>query len=165
MKQKILALSMGILTMLAMSMATLSDPVSVTTTVSGYMTATFNYDTVAYSSQSAGASDVVAPGQADGNYNVTIDTNNNYKVSASGTQFSDGGGHTFAVSNLKMHGNTTADGLSVDLATVLSGAPQVIATGFTPSDTDNYNGFWLSIPGTQFGAPYTSTLTVTYAAV
>lgn len=74
----------------------LADNISVTTTVSSYLTATFNYNTVPFSTLSANTHDNAAPNQLTGAYNVTIDTNKNFKVSALGTSvFEDGAGHSF----------------------------------------------------------------------
>jgi hypothetical protein len=168
MKKEILAFALAIMTsfgMLGMMPTTTADDVTVTASVSCYKTMTFNYNAVAYGSQSAGAENVAAPNQADQVYNVTADTNCNYKVSASGTDFSDGGGHTFAVSNLRMDTATTGGGLALGDSKALSGSPQDIDTGYTPSDTLNVHGYWLSIPADQFGASYSSTVSITYANV
>jgi hypothetical protein len=164
MKNKI-ALLMGLMTVFGLLPAAMSSDVTVSADVSCYKTMTFNYASVSYGPVSTGDTDVPAPDQLSGVYNVTADTNCNYAVSASGTNFNDGGGHSFDISNLKMDAVNDSSGLVVGAASVLSGSPSVIETGFTPSDTVNYHGFWLSIPASQFGAPYSSTVTITYANV
>jgi hypothetical protein len=164
MNKKLLALALGLLTLGMMSGVVLSDDVSVTTDVSPYITATFNYDTVAYETLSAGTHDTAAPDQAVGIYNVTVDTNANYKVSASGTDFT-GATSSFAIGNLKMDTDTNPASLTNTTANVLTDTPQVIDTGYTPSDTVNYHGYYLSIPAGQFAEAYTSTVTVDVASV
>jgi len=90
MNKKLMAVPM-ILALLSMSTIVLADSPTVTTDVDKFMTATFYYTTVAYGSQSAGASDVAATGQTSvPGYNVSVSTNYLYQVSASGTDFSDG---------------------------------------------------------------------------
>jgi hypothetical protein len=168
MRKEILAFALALMTafgMLGMTPTTVADAVTVTADVSCYKTMTFNYAAVPYSTQSAGAVNVTAPDQADEVYNVTADTNCNYKVSASGTDFDAGGGHTFDIGNLRMDTAITGGGLDLDSSVALTSAPQIIDTGLTPSDTLNVHGYWLSIPADQYGASYSSTVTVTYANV
>jgi hypothetical protein len=124
-----------------------------------YISVTFNYTSINFGTLSSPS----ANNSALNNYNVTIDTNANYNVSASGTNFDDGSGHTFPIGNLRMWANNSAS-LSLDNSIALSSTPQLINT-FTPSDTTNYHGFWLSIPSSQFGGIYTSTATITYTTV
>jgi len=129
-----------------------------------YLTAIFNYNVVIFGGLAANSHDNPAPNQLAGTYNVTVDTNANYNVSASGTQFSDGAGHTFAVSNLKMDTNSTAANLANTTAVTLSGSLQSIDI-YGSSVTTNYHGYWLSIPALQYAAAYNSTVTVEYATV
>jgi parallel beta-helix repeat protein len=131
--------------------------------VGPYISATFNYDAVAYA-VSAGDSDVAAPDQDLGNYNVTMDTNANYAVTASGTDFT-GATSNFYIGNLKMDAKNVYDSFNPVTSVALSNDPQEIATGLTPADTMNYHGYWLSVPAAQFGESYTSTLTISYANV
>jgi hypothetical protein len=163
--KKELALLLGIVSLISV-MPAFADPIDVGVTVSGYMTATFQYDAVAYAPLAAGASDQAAPNQAGGIYNVTVSTNNPWKVSASGTDFDDGSGHTFGIGNLTMDTNSTAGNLASGSAVTLTGSPQIIDTGYSVGDSiNNYNGYWLSIPASQYAAVYSSTVTVTYANV
>lgn len=161
MNKKLMAVPM-ILALLSMSVGVMADAVSVTTDVDKYMTATFYYSAVAYGSQSAGASDVAATGQGSApGYNVSVSTNYPYKVSALGTNFDDGAGHTFAISNLKMDSDWSAGSLAVGNAVALSTGSQDIDNNIGEGNTTSYHGFWLSVPAAQYAASYTSTLTVT----
>jgi hypothetical protein len=128
-----------------------------------YLTAIFNYASVNYGSLSANTHDNPAPNQAIGIYNVTVDTNANYKVSASGTDFS-GSGYAFGIGNLKMDTNSTKTNLANTTAVTLSTSLQQI-DAYLPTDTINYHGFWLSIPAGQYAAAYSSTVTVNYATI
>jgi len=143
----------------------LADDVTVSATVSGYITATFNYAAVSYGSLSAGTSNNAAPNQLNGVYNVTVDANNNYKVQAYGLNFTDGGGHEFYINNLKMDSNATAGNLAVGSAVALTEVAQTIETNILPAVTTHYHGYWLSIPAGQYGAAYSSTVTETYSLV
>jgi hypothetical protein len=166
MNKKLLTFALGLLaTMGIISGVVLSDVVNVSTDVSPYITATFQYSAVSYGTLSTDTHDTTAPDQASGVYNVTVDTNANYKVSGSGTVFDDGAGHTFAIGNLKMDTDTNPASFSNTTAVTLTGAPQVIDTGMTPSDTVNYHGYYISIPAAQYAASYSSNVTVTLASV
>jgi hypothetical protein len=95
------------------------------------------------------------------NYNVSVDTNTNYAVYACGSDFDDGNGHTFSKENLKIHSDESVDGLSLASAQTFTNCgmwSQVSNGCFTPSDTVNYQGFWLSVPPAQFGGSYNSTV-------
>ena len=162
---KKLALAASLLAAIMLTGSVLADDITVGATVSGYLTATFQYSAVTYAPLSADTHDTAAPDQAAGAYNVTVDTNANYKVSASGTNFTDGGGHTIDIGNLKMDAQNSAGSLDNTTATVLTAAPQEIRTGLTPSDTLCYHGYYMSVPAAQYAAAYSSTVTVTLAAV
>lgn len=164
--KKYIAAMFGVFVMavLAGAPVAFADDISVTTTVSTYLTATFNYNTVPFSSLSADTHDNAAPDQLDGAYNVTIDTNKNFKVSALGTSvFSDGAGHSFVIGNLKMDENTAAGSIVNTSATVITTGSQVIGNDIAYTNTIDFHGFWLSIPAAQYAATYNATLTATYA--
>ncbi|MGB9693665.1 MAG: hypothetical protein ACPLYF_02360 [Fervidobacterium sp.] len=136
--------------------------VSVQAQVQKYITVTFSYSAVNFGTLNAGTTDNPAPNQLNGVYNVSVDTNYAYDVKASGTDFSDGAGHTFAVSNLKMDTNSTASNLAVGSAIALSGTQQTIDS-YAYTVTNNFHGFWLSIPAGQYAASYSSTVTISYS--
>lgn len=130
-----------------------------------YITATFNYNIVNYGQLNHNSHDNPAPNQAGGIYNVTVDTNANYKVSASGTNFTNTTTlKSFSITNLKMDTDTVKANLANTTATVLSHSLQQIDT-YTPSDTVIYNGYWLSIPAAQYAAHYNSTISVDFTPV
>jgi len=140
-----------------------ADTVEVNATVQKSISVVFQYSAVDFGSLTQGTSDNPAPNQANGIYNVTVTTNYEYKVEASGTDFSDGAGHTFAISNLKMDTNSTAGNLALGDAVALSTSTQTIDTSIPYTETTNYHGFWLTIPSNQYAATYTSTVTITYS--
>lgn len=141
-----------------------SDDVTVTADVSGYITATFNYNTVSFGTLSVGTTDNAAPGNTNGWYNVTVDANANYKVEAYGSDFTGATyGDTIAISNLKMDTNSTAADLSVTDAVALSTSSQVIDTDIPYTVTTHYHGFWLTIPSDTVADSYSTTVTITYS--
>jgi len=161
--RKIIASLMGFLLLLLPIVG--ADDVTVSATVNSYITATFNYNSVSFGSLNAGTSDNPAPNQANGVYNVTIDTNKNFTLTASGTDFDDGAGHTFSISNLKLDSDTSAGSLAVGNAVALSTSSQTIDTNILYTTTTHYHGYWLTIPSGQYASTYSSTVTLTYAVV
>lgn len=144
----------------------LADTIPMTTTVSAYITATFQYSSVSFGTLMQGTSNnVPTPSHTTGAYNVTIDTNKEWKVTAYGSDFSDGMGHSFGISNLKMDTNANAGSLSVGSAVALSSSPQTIDTNMPYTDTINYHGFWLSIPAGQYASTYSTNVVITYSNV
>jgi len=160
--KKLLALAILPLLLMARLATAQTGEVTVTASVSGYITVTFNYAQVNFGSLSAGTTNQPAPNQEYGVYNCTVDTNANYGVKAYGTDFSDGAGHTFSISNLKMDTNSTAQGLSLTDAVPLSTSYVTIDTNIPYTVTNSFHGYWLSIPTGQYAATYTATVTITY---
>lgn len=92
------------------------------------------------------------------NYNVSITTNTNYKVSVNATDWS--GPTTIPTNTLYFAVNDTLDKLSFSTAKQLSNAVQLIAT-FPSTVTTNYHGFYFNVPIVPQGT-YTSIVTITY---
>ncbi len=139
-----------------------SDTYSYITT--SYISVTFSYNTVNFGVLNPNTTDNPAPDQTEGIYNVSVDTNANYKLEANGTDFSSGTS-SFSISNLKMDTNSTAGNLALSDSVSLTSIPQVIDTNIPPTETINYHGFWLSIPAKQYAGTYSSTVTITYSTV
>lgn len=142
----------------------LADDVTVQTQIQSSISVVFNYNTVNFGTLSAGTNNNPAPNQMNGIYNVTVDTNENYTLSASGTNFS-GGSYSFNINNLKMDTDSDKTNLALGNAVTLSGTPQIIDSNIDYSITPHYHAFWLSIPSGQYATSYTSTITITYANV
>jgi hypothetical protein len=135
---------------------------STTATVDKAMSATFNYNTVAWGSLTESTSDnAPTPDSTGGQYNVTVDTNvlrgNSvnldylYKVTAQvTTEMNDGAGHTISAGNQKMAVNETAGSLTTADSTTLTTGVQDIEINIPETVTTSYNGWWLSIPADQF---------------
>lgn len=165
MNTKLLTFAIGLLATMGMiGGVVLSDEIDVSTDVNPYISAVFSYDAVVYGGLATGTYDTAAPEQATGLYNVTVDTNYEYKVSASGTDFT-GATSNFDIGNLKMDTDPVKTNLSNETAVALTNAPQVIDTGLLTTDTVNYHGYWLSIPAAQYAESYSSTVTVTLESV
>jgi hypothetical protein len=165
MRKLLVAVLATLMAATALAPMAMADPVGFDVDVDKYITATFNYAAVDFGNLEAGSSNTAA---LSVNYNVSVDTNYAYKVSALGTNFTDGeeAGHSFPIGNLKMDTNAAFGSLVLGSAKALTEASQDIDTGQTSAIS--YHGWWLSIPAAQaansVGVPYTSTVTVTYTS-
>jgi hypothetical protein len=130
-----------------------------------YISVIFNYNTVNFGSVIVGATNVPALNILDGVYNVTVDTNAHYQVSASGTFFYDGSGHNFGITALRMDVATNSTDLSYGEGTYIDTFPSVMWDQGQSTDTINYHGFWFDYVPNVFGGNYTSTVSITYENV
>jgi parallel beta-helix repeat protein len=131
-----------------------------------YLSVTFNYSSVDFGTLNHNTANNPAPNQLNGVYNATVDTGNNYKIEASGVNFTDvSHGLSMGIGNLRMGMNETASQLDSADSTALSESPQIIETDIPSTTTVNFHGFWLSIPASQYATTYTSTVTITYSNV
>jgi len=92
------------------------------------------------------------------NYNVSITTNTNYKVSVNATDWS--GAKTIPANTIYFAVNDTLDKLSFVTAKQLSNAVQQVAI-FPSAVTTNYHAFYFVVPVVPIGT-YTATITITY---
>jgi len=115
--------------------------------ITPYITVTFNYSSVTYPALSFGTT-TPAPNQANGVYNVTVDTNSNYSISANGTDFS-GAGYSFYIGNLTMDTNSTAGNLAQNVSVSIQSTPTLIDTNISSVVAVHYHGFWLTIPSSD----------------
>jgi hypothetical protein len=95
------------------------------------------------------------------NYNVSITSSSDYKVSVNATDWS--GATTIPANTLYFAVNDTLDKLSFATAKQLSNAVQLIAT-FPSTVTTNYHAFYFNVPLVPIGT-YTATVTITYEVV
>lgn len=135
--------------------------INVGVNVEKYISVTFSYTNVNFGTVSAGSTNVAAPNQGNGVYNVSIETNYDYVVKARGTDFTYNS-RSFGINNLKFYAASSTGGLNVNNAVALSTTDQTINT-FSPTVTTNYHGYWLSIPVGQYAGNYYATVTITYA--
>ena len=135
----------------------IADNISVTATVPTYVSVVFNYDTINYGQVSAtGVTDLAAPNQNSGIYNVTVATNVPLNVSAYRSAWSPSGPLTlkFAV------GSSVPTTPQVTLETT----SQVVATLTQTGQYTHYHGYWLTVPAYTAPGTYSTTVTITYAA-
>jgi hypothetical protein len=145
-----------------LAMPVFATDISVSASVTKYISVTFSYTSVAFENLTAGTTNnEPTPSYSTGVYNVSIDTNYAYNVNALGTNFSDGAGHSFAISNLKFDTDSAVSGLSINNAKALSDESQEIDS-YDATVTLNYHGYWLSIPAGQYAGSYSSTVTISY---
>jgi hypothetical protein len=95
------------------------------------------------------------------NYNVSVTSSSDYKVSVSATDWS--GPTTIPANTLYFAVNDTLDKLSFATAKQLSNAVQLVAT-FPSTVTTNYHAFYFNVPVVPVGT-YTATVTITYEVV
>lgn len=129
-----------------------------------YISITFNYSSVSFTNLTSPSVNNSAPNQLDGIYNVSVDTNTNYKVEANGTNLIKGG-DSIAISNLKLDTNSTMTDISVESSVALSTSPQTIDNNIPSTNTADYHGYWLTIPVKQSSGSYSTTVTITYSNV
>jgi len=95
------------------------------------------------------------------NYNVSITTNADYKVSVNATDWS--GATTIPANTIYFAVNDTLDKLSFVTAKQLSNAVQQVAI-FPSTVTTNYHAFYFAVPVVPAGT-YTAIITITYEVV
>jgi hypothetical protein len=124
-----------------------------------YLGITFNFSAVVFGALDVNTENNVAPDQATGVYNVSVDTNKDYKVNASSTDFSGGG--SLPLSNLKMDIQNDPANLAVLSSTALANSAQLIQS-LLSTDVSTFFGYFFTIPaGTEAGS-YSATNTITY---
>lgn len=135
----------------------IADNVQVSATVPTYVSVVFNYNTVNYGQVSAtGVTDLAAPGQDSGIYNVSIATNVPLTVSAYRSAWTPSDVLTlkFAV------GTSVPTSPQVTLAT----SSQTVATLTQTGQYTHYHGYWLTVPAYTSPGTYSTTVTITYSA-
>jgi hypothetical protein len=158
--KKILAVVLATLLVSLMPLA-MADDVTVTGDVDKAIAVTFNYASVGFGTLTQGSTNShPAPDYTGGVYNASVDTNFAWQVSVNGTDFDDGGGHTFNVGNLTVDTSATT---SLTPATAVTTSPAVVDTYSTTGENiDNFHGYLLDVPSYQYATSYSSTLTWTY---
>jgi len=129
--------------------------VTVNAQVAPYLQVTPNYNVVNFRTLYPGTTNNPAPGQEQGIYNYTVNTNANYKVSIYGTDFSGTAGD-FSISNLKFAATDNLENLNtVDRITLTNSAQDYPVTF---SSNTLYHGYWLSIPALARAGSYSATV-------
>lgn len=166
MNKKIIAGFLAVTLLSLMPALTLAEgEVAISADVGSYLDVTFQYDTVGFGALSADSLDnEPTPDNTVGDYNVTVDTNYIYKVSAQMTagELNDGSGHTIAETNMKMQVKDDPASFTNETAISLNGLTE-LETGIANTVTTSYNGFWLSVPASQYSGTYSGQIVVTYA--
>jgi hypothetical protein len=129
-----------------------------------YISITFNYSSVSFTNMSSPSNNNSAPNQLNGIYNVTVDTNANYKIEANGTNLVKGG-DSIAISNLRIDTNSTKTDIAVGSSVSLSTSTQTIDNNIPSTNTVDYHGYWLTIPEKQPAGTYSTTVKIIYSNV
>jgi hypothetical protein len=134
----------------------IAENISVTATVPTYISVVFNYNSVNFGSVAPGSTDVPAPNQNSGIYNVSVTTNVPLAVSAYRTAWSPSDVLTlkFAV------GTSVPSSPQVTLTT----SSQTVATLTQTGQYTHYHGYWLTVPVSTSAGAYSTTVTITYSA-
>jgi len=129
--------------------------VTVDATVAPYLQVTPNYNAVNFGTLYPGTTNNPAPGQEQGIYNYTVNTNLYYNVFVNGTDFSGPGPLT--INNLKFLATDSTAKINVANAITLSTSSQIAGT-FAPSVSTLYHGYWLTIPSNTQPGQYSTTV-------
>lgn len=160
--RKPIAILLSIVTLLGGLSLAMADDITVTTGVDKYLVVTFQYSSVDFGSLTKGTDDnVPTPSHATGAYNVTVDTNYDYKFTVNGTDFT-GATSSFGIENLTIGMNATKENLDVSDSVAVSTSPVVVEQDIPYTQTLDYHGFWLDIPSDQYAESYSTTVTFTY---
>jgi hypothetical protein len=147
--------------------------ISVSASVSKYISVTFSYTSLNFGTVNSPSTDNKPTNfnQDDGELNVTVDTNYDYTVAIRGTDFSGPqtifGPQTIAIFNMKAKvSNTLTDIVNKVNPTTLSTSDQTIFTKTVIQagiQDPEYHGYWLDIPSTIYSGLYNSTITLTHS--
>ena len=139
--------------------------VDVTAGVNNYFDVYVNYSAITWTGLTSPSSNTTAIDASTGIYNATIITNSNYKLTASGTDFTDGGSGTIAIANLLFQSVTSIVAIDLADAVKLTTGGAVVQDNIAFADKDTYHGYWINIPSAQLAGSYTSDVTLTYENV
>jgi hypothetical protein len=131
----------------------IADNVQVTASVSTYVSVVFNYDTVNFGNVTPGSTDIPAPNQNSGIYNVSVTTNVPLTVSAYRTAWSPSD-----VLTLKFGVGTS---VPTSPQVTLTTSSQTVVTLTQTGQYTHYHGYWLTVPLDAKG-DYSTTVTITY---
>jgi len=130
-----------------------ADDVQVSAYIPPYVSVVFNYNTVDFGAVAAGSTDVPAPGQENGIYNVTVTANIRVGVYAYRS-----GWYPIDDLTLKFAADTS---VPTSPQITLTTASQLV-TFLTEGQYTHYHAYWLTVP---LAAPYgtrSTTVTITY---
>jgi len=138
-----------------------ADDVNVTVAVPPYVSVVFNYNTVKYEGlgySAIGMSDIPAPYQDQGIYNVTVTYNVPINVTAYRSPWT-----PKDILILKFADALSPSDFAFVDKYVLETTPKVIRTiEVGPGTFVDYHGYWLTIPSTTPAGTYSTTVTITY---
>jgi hypothetical protein len=158
MNEKYLWLILPIIASL-LAVPAIADDIQVSATVQTYVSVVFNYNTVNFGNVAPGSTDVPAPNQDSGIYNVSVTTNVQLGVNATRTPWSPSD-----ILTLKF-----AHGTALPLSVQNAGAIDTSTTYFGPPISTGayteYHAYWLTVPSLAPAGTYSTTVTITYWVV
>ncbi|MCR6668452.1 MAG: hypothetical protein NDF51_00430 [archaeon YNP-WB-040] len=136
----------------------IADNISVTVAVPAYFSVVFNYDTVNFGKLSAAeVTDLAAPGQDYGIYNVTVTSNVPMNVIAYRSPWT-----PMDILILKFADALSPSDFAFVDKYVLETTPKVIRRFEGAGTFVDYHGYWLTVPLTAPQGEYSTTVTITY---
>jgi spore coat protein U-like protein len=132
-----------------------ADDITVTAEVPPYVSVVFNYNTVNFGNVAPGSTDVPAPNQDSGIYNVSVTTNVRLYIYASRTPWSPSDVLTLKFAVLTSVPFGSYIGPEIDTSSRL-------ITGIAPGSYTTYHGYWLTVPSNTPAGTYSTTVTITY---
>jgi hypothetical protein len=130
-----------------------AEDITVSATVPPYVSVVFNYNTVNFSNVLPGSTDVPAPNQNSGIYNVSVTTNVPLEIYAYRTPWSPSD-----VLTLKFGVGTS---VPTSPQVTLTTSSQIVAILTQTGGYTHYHGYWLTVPLNAQGS-YSTTVTITY---
>jgi hypothetical protein len=132
-----------------------AENITVSATVPPYVSVVFNYNSVNFGTVALGSTDVPAPNQDSGIYNVSVTTNVPLIVSAYRTPWS-----PVDALILKFAAD---DSVPTYPQVELSTESQIVTSSSQIGQYTHYHGYWLTVPLTTRPDNYRTTVTITYS--
>jgi hypothetical protein len=132
----------------------IADDIQVSATVPTYVSVIFNYNSVNFGSVAPGSTDVPAPNQDSGIYNVSVMTNVPLTISAYRSAW------TYNAPLILKFAVGTSVPTSPQIELISD--PRDVETITEPGQWTHYHGYWLTVPSLAPAGTYSTTVTITY---
>jgi len=132
-----------------------AEDIQVTAEVPPYVSVVFNYNSVNFGSVAPGSTDVPAPGQDQGIYNVTVDANVFVNVYAYRTTWS-------PYESMTLMFASGFNSVPTSPQVHITRGSQLVASITGAGHYTHYHCYWLTVPLTTLPGTYSTTVTITY---
>jgi len=161
MRKTLAIFSFFLVSILSVIPLSFADDITVTASVSSYLTVTFNYNTVDFGTVTAGQTINTTELNLTEKLNVTVDTNDDFQVLARATDWS--GAKTYTLTDFPIYfdtGLTVGDAGKGKLALTTSDTT-VDSYLYTNTGT-HYHFYEIVVPSNVKAGSYSNTVTITY---